>query len=72
MTGQEETASCCPGGGLDWLLGKISSGKGCQTLEQAAQRSGGVTMPIKRCVDVAHLRTLFSGELGHARLEFII
>jgi len=31
-------------GGLDWILGK-SSPKFCQTLEQAAQGSGGVTIP---------------------------
>lgn len=33
-------ASGCTWGGLDWILAKISSLKGLQALEQAAQGSG--------------------------------
>lgn len=35
----------CIKGGLDWTSGKILPKRGCQALGQAAQGSGGVTVP---------------------------
>lgn len=54
MIGQDETGSGFTKGRVDWTLGKISSQKGCQVLEQAAQGSGIVTIPggiskMRRC-----------------------
>lgn len=42
-------------GGLDWILGNISSLKWCQALDQAAQRGGESSSQkvFKRQVDVA-------------------
>jgi len=40
VIGQEEMASSCARGGFGWILGKISSLKVSQALEQAAQGSG--------------------------------
>lgn len=42
--GEEEMASDCALGGLDWILGKASSLKEW-SLEQAAQGNGRVTIP---------------------------
>ena len=42
MIGLDKMASSCVRGGLDWILGKISLLK---ELEEAAQGSGGVTIP---------------------------
>lgn len=46
VTGQEEMAWGCARRSLDWIVWKISSQeRGYQALEQAAQASGGVTIP---------------------------
>jgi len=45
MIVEEEIGSSCVRGGLDWILGKNSSQKGFQALEQAVQGNGGVTIP---------------------------
>jgi len=42
VIGLDKMASSCVRGGLDWILGKISLLK---ELEEAAQGSGGVTIP---------------------------
>lgn len=42
---QEETAPSRLPGVLDWILGKFVHWKGGQALEQAAQGSGGITIP---------------------------
>jgi len=52
-------ASSCVRGGLDWMLGKISSQKEWSGIEQAAQGSGGVTTPggvqeVCRCGTSGH------------------
>lgn len=50
---------------LDWILGKISSTKGLQTLQVSPQGSGGfiIHQVFERCSDMAHkdIGTLFSG-----------
>ena len=38
-------ASSCTRGGSGWTLGKISSSKSGEILEQAAQGGGGVAIP---------------------------
>ena len=48
VTGWVEMASSCTRGGLDWVLGKISSLQGGQALEQAAQGGGWVTIPAAK------------------------
>lgn len=55
MIGHEKTVMGCTRGGLDWILGRISSWSIGQALERAAQRSGGVPVPelFKRHMDVA-------------------
>lgn len=51
-TGQEETASSCARGGLDWILGKIPSWK---EWSGTGPGHGGITIPgdVKKCVNVA-------------------
>lgn len=41
VTGQQETASSCTRGGLDWIVGTnfVTERKGCQALPQAAKSS---------------------------------
>lgn len=48
MIGQEWMASR---GGLDWVLGKMSSPKGLSSIEESAQGNGGVPSleGFKRC-----------------------
>lgn len=45
MIGHVEMASSCTRGELRWTSGRISSCKGWQTLEVAAQGSGGALIP---------------------------
>lgn len=47
-------APSCTWGGLDWTQEKFPHRKGGQAQEQAAQGSGGMTLPgvFTKCVDV--------------------
>lgn len=44
MMEQQEMASSCSRGGLDWILRKLLYPKGSQAMEHASQGSGGVTI----------------------------
>lgn len=47
--GHEEMTSSCARGELGWMFGRVPSWKERQTLEVAAQGSGGALGALKRC-----------------------
>lgn len=68
MAGQEDVASGCTRGNLDVILGKISSLKRGQALEEAAQGSGAITAPesVQKAAQMWHLGVWFGDGPGSA------
>lgn len=68
VLGQEETS--CSRGGLNSVLGKVDSVKGCQPLEQAVEGGDGVTNSWS-CLNLCGCGTsgyVLSGHFGSAGL----